>query len=909
MKLWEACKRLGRRLPRPIYGVLVVGAVAFPLWSAFLPKDQKLLSVLLTALAAVGGGLLTNLVERWRHPPSPGALGDARRRYLRGLRKECQLLPLAALGGDEGLDETLTLEQVYIDLDTTATVAPDSKTGGAVDKPSHSDLMPPTQQESVPLSARAALAQPPWLALLGDPGGGKSTFVRQILAEMATHQELGNQPAPDLPADLLPVLINLRDLTSALDQPLIQQTPEADRRRLLARLIRDQAVQDLERLEAGDFAEGLRDAFENGRCFLVLDGLDEMPERVRPWVREAVRAVIGVYRVNKVVITCRARSYVDEAVLPDFQAYRLAPFNADKIRAFVEAWYLAQHRLGKVSRDQATPRAQDLTRAALTTDLRELSANPMLLTTMAMIHQRDIGLPRERVRLYERAVELLLRRWEEYRRGKGRLTADDELAPVLSDDLLLRSMMEILAYEAHRNEPSPGAGGELTRGQALTLIDHPPYLRDAGLAQKFLDYIDERAGLLVGQGGSSRRPGSYRFPHRTFQEYLAACYLVGQDPIERVFLEHAKAGDRWNLVAELGAEELLYNKRLLRQCLNLAYALCPDATHAMPAARAVVWSGKMAALIGRERISYDGRGAAYLQRLMPRLQAAMQGDLPAPERADAGNALGKLGDPRFRGAEAWCLPVDAMLGFVKIEAGGFWMGSDPERDVNAYSDEQPQHRIELSTYYISRYPVTVAQFRAFVEVSGYSWAGKDEPQGEANHPVVYVSWDDAMAYCQWLTEQLRDWSETPEELRASLQGGGSLTLPSEAQWEKAARGDDGRIYPWGDEANADLANYADTGIGGTSPVGCFTGGERPYEVYDMSGNVWEWCLDWFDEGYYQQSLERDPRGPEAGADRVFRGGSWSLVARFARSALRFAYPPGYRDGGLGFRCLSSASSQ
>ena len=908
MNLWDSCKRLGQRLPRPIYGVLLVGAAAFPLLSAFLPKDQKLLPALLTALAAVGGGLATNVIEKWRHASTPGALGDARRRYLAGLSQACQFLPLAALGGDEGLDEPLTLAEVYIALDTITPAPPDAQAAGDAARQQERLAELGRSRESAPLSARDALAQTPRLVLLGDPGGGKSTFVRQIVAEMASQQALGGRLAPDLPGGL-PVLMNLRDLTPALQQASIADLPAADRPRALARLVRDQAVRDLERLEAEAFADGMRDAFENSGCFLVLDGLDEMPQEMRPWVREAVQAVTHEYRIDNVVVTCRVRSYVDEAALPNFEAHTLAPFDRDKIAAFVSGWYQAQARLNKAPSDQVEPRTQDLARAALDPQLRELAENPMLLTTMAMIHQRDIGLPRERVKLYEQAVDLLLRRWEAHRLGDNRLTADDALAGVLSDEVGLREMMERLAYETHRNEASQGSGGELKRGDALVLLEQPIYLGDVGLAHAFLNYIDERAGLLVGQGGSLGQPDSYRFPHRTFQEYLAACYLVRREPIDRFFREHAKEGDRWNLVAALGAEELFYNQRAISRCLHLAYALClPEEPDTAPAARAEVWSGVMAAVIGRDRIAHDGLGPAYLERLIPRLQDLMQRPLlPAPERADAGNALARLGDPRFRGADARFLPDDPLLGFVKIEAGAFWMGSDPERDRQASQREQPQHRVELSTYYLARYPVTVAQFRAFVEASGYEWAGKDESQGEANHPVVYVSWDDAMAYCQWLTERLRDWSETPEELRAHLQGGGRLTLPSEAQWEKAARGDDGRIFPWGDEANADFGNVAETRVRGTSAVGCFVGGERPYEVYDLIGNVWEWCQDRY--GEYSADAVTDPVGPDAGADRVFRGGGWGYPALDARSAYRYGFHPGGRNGDLGFRCLSSVSSE
>ena len=140
---------------------------------------------------------------------------------------------------------------------------------------------------------------------------------------------------------------------------------------------------------------------------------------------------------------------------------------------------------------------------------------------------------------------------------------------------------------------------------------------------------------------------------------------------------------------------------------------------------------------------------------------------------------------------------------------------------------------------MARYPVTVAQFEAFVQASGYKPGNEDCVRGLPNHPVVWVSWHDALAYCEWLTARLREWPETPEPLAHVLRAAGwCVTLPSEAEWEKAARGSDGRRYPWGDDPDPNRANYDETGIGKTSAVGCFPGGVSPHGVEEMSGNVW-----------------------------------------------------------------------
>jgi len=218
--------------------------------------------------------------------------------------------------------------------------------------------------------------------------------------------------------------------------------------------------------------------------------------------------------------------------------------------------------------------------------------------------------------------------------------------------------------------------------------------------------------------------------------------------------------------------------------------------------------------------------------------------LPAVDRAEVGNALADVGDLRFQ-ADAWYLPDEPLLGFVEIPAGPFLMGSDDQRDSWIGGKASPQHKVVLPTYYIARYPVTVAQFRAFVEASGYEWGGRNRPQGAANHPIVHVSWHDAVAYCNWLTACLREWSGTPESLKTLLHTEGwRVILPSEAEWEKAACGTDGRAYPWGNDPDPDRANYGSTDINTTSAVGCFPQGVSPYGVEDLVVTSWSGLGAW-----------------------------------------------------------------
>ena len=277
-------------------------------------------------------------------------------------------------------------------------------------------------------------------------------------------------------------------------------------------------------------------------------------------------------------------------------------------------------------------------------------------------------------------------------------------------------------------------------------------------------------------------------------------------------------------------------------------------------------------------------------------------------RAEAGFVLPPpSGSGELQGfrADAWYLPNDALLGFVEIPAGSFLMGSDPAVDPGAYENErwspgELQGRVELARYYIGRLPVTVAQFRAFVGATGHL-ASLQAVSGPLDHPVADISWPDALAYARWLEAELRTSPNTPTALLRLLEGGARVTLPSEAEWEKAARGDDGRVFPWGDEPRRDRANFQGSG---TSPVGSFSCPECPYPVRDMSGNVWERTRSPFQP--YPWDPADTPHDLDADALWVMRGGSFSDASRNIRTSVRGGVDPGARRPFLGFRVVITA---
>jgi formylglycine-generating enzyme required for sulfatase activity len=282
--------------------------------------------------------------------------------------------------------------------------------------------------------------------------------------------------------------------------------------------------------------------------------------------------------------------------------------------------------------------------------------------------------------------------------------------------------------------------------------------------------------------------------------------------------------------------------------------------------------------------------------------------LSPPERKKAGDILAESGDPRFRD-DRWQLPDEADLGFVQIPAGPFQMGEGNQA-----------HQVTLKTFYISRYPATVGQFQAFVSATGYSPGNSDCLKGISNHPVTWVSWYEARDYCRWLEGKLSTLFEQHEKeiqsrsagnafRRDLISGSYTIDLLSEAEWEKAARGATGFRYPWGSTIDPNRANYKDTHIGTTTPVGCFPSGASPYGILDMSGNVWNWTRTlWgtslenpsFDLPYDPTDGREDTEAP-AEMLRCMRGGAFTVEPARAEAVFRDAVEPNSRDDADGFR--------
>jgi formylglycine-generating enzyme required for sulfatase activity len=823
-------------------------------------------------------------------------------RYLKKLQTYCNLLPLAAI--DEKRDRhtapRLTLKDVYIDLNTTDFV--DKKTGKPI-KMEAREIPPERQREETrPLAALEAAAANDRLVILGDPGSGKSAFVNHLLfalAEKQLHPEYG-LPKGWPHGALFPIRILLRELAVTLEQKdaaKFLRAGDDQCRRELSRLVHEHLAAHLADYEAPDFAEALQQTIQDGRGLIVFDGLDEAPPRQRELLREAVEAFCAAHSNNRFLVTCRIRSYEGEALLPSFKTVTLAPFDENQVAAFIDHWYNALAQIEQFTVEQADKKKGNLKEAAQRLP-QSLVRNPLLLTTIANVHANDVELPNQRVKLYQRAAELLLRRWQEHKAGK--ISLFEELG--LTDEVKIYHALWELGYSAQKAKRGSEAA-DIPEAEALQILTrHFTGLeRPWGAAERFLGFVDQTAGLLIGRGGATGNV--YAFPHRTFQEYFAGCHLAkGARDFKRELLQLLPEGDYWQLAAQLGVEEILHQDRNPNAALDVAYFLCPAAEPAdLPAWRGVLWAAHFALEIGLQRVAGDQipeGGAVFCDRLRRRLITILEkGLLPARERAEAGFALARLGDPRLG---VCSLPPI----WVELPGGKFVMGDD---------EDGPPHEVELSPFKISKYPITNAQFAEFVNTGGYhekKWWSKegweyrqkgkweqprfwdDEDFNLPNQPVVGVSWFEAEAFCNWLSEQIKM----------------TVRLPTEAEWEFAARGSEGRKYPWPDsEPTVEHANYGDLKLNHPTAAGSFPLGATPTGIFDLSGNVWEWCGDWYSAAYYAEckkqkgGVVKNPTGPKTGTFRILRGGAFYSNATNLRGPLRNYSFPDYGSVIIGFR--------
>ncbi|MEF8713820.1 MAG: SUMF1/EgtB/PvdO family nonheme iron enzyme [Accumulibacter sp.] len=904
------------------------------------------------AIAVGAGGQFTQIVRkkvprRDKSVENRAVIAD----YLAALASDLAGLKLGEIdvAASDTRREPLQLADVYVPLAThlrlpaQTTLAQWLASDRQRARGERADLE--TAHETRPVPVLEALAQHRQLTLLGAAGSGKSTFGASVLLTLAQAWPGQAERLADLGdawthGARLPVRVVLRRFAEEL--PAGGAPPCAgDLWTFIGRSL-DAAGYGLSSATCQTIRRVARD---QGALFLF-DGLDECGseaacQRVLGAVDEFVR---NAGRHCRFLLTARPYAWPGGAD-PAQGVYSLADLDDGQIEQFVRAWYAALARRQWLSPGDAERKCDDLLAARRRPDLLPLARNPLLLTLMASLHANRGRLPDDRADLYDDSVDLLLLRWNR------QIGADQTLLDALAIPTLklsdLRGVLEELAFAVHAESvveqalvhagpvaaSAAGAPADIGEGRLLQAF-RGLLQNDLNKAAIVVDYIEKRAGLLLGQ---CFRHGErqFAFPHRTFQEFLAASHLAARPDFATKCARLARqAPGHWQVVLPLAARLAKAERGASAADELIGGQAVADCRRKRPVAAAdwncALLAGMQLLEIGVGAIRQRERTAAIAARVAGWLAASLpihpdDGGATRTQRARAGDVLAQIGDPRFD-AQRFYLPADDTLGFVRLAADpGFVIGTqrgDRKRvsRIAGYElsdDEINDALTPTPEFYIARYPVTVAQFRAFVEATGYAIGDPDALRDPDSRPVRHVSWHDALAWCGWLNEVLTTADVFADHPIASLvrERGWRVALPSELEWEKAARGGlAGAVFPWGDEADPERANYDAAEINDSSAVGCFAA--NGFGLYDMAGNVWEWTRslwgdDWaqsdFVYPYDARDLKREDLDASDDVYRVVRGGSWNLLRVLARCACRYRIHPGVRDGDLGFRVVLRSS--
>jgi formylglycine-generating enzyme required for sulfatase activity len=815
-------------------------------------------------------------------------------------------------------------------------------------------------------TAIEALSSYPRAVILGGAGSGKSTVLNYLALGLcgAVHdEEFTNEWRH---RGLLPIVVTLRRFGRHLrDEVRKDDSKRNDPCAVLIDYVKNHRQEGMRHV-APELADAFNEVLAQRGAVWLLDGLDEVHAGYRGLVQKAIEALAARYPKCRYVVTCRTYSYRDDfqklyvASSPSFRELPVRPFEHEQIKLFVQRWYDEVAR--KRNKPDAPARAPKLIDAIQRKSyLRRMASSPLLVSLMADLHSSDNReLPDDRWVLLKEALELLIFRWQLNKSDADDAPEDIEKEQRIrakieeqGNDRLIEALSR-LAYKVHKdsaleNEESTADIAEADLTEAIKGLIKDFDLKDSDLA----DYLCDRAGLIVDDGG---KPRVYRFPHRIFQEFLAAYAMRNKpgDVAKLLDADEARWREIYALIALMKSDE-----SGTRDCVQ---RIC--STSKQPQTRAdwrrvllagEIWrdrrvSEETKADVDEVRESIDHvRGC--LRKMMSLCDAYLA---TAPERADAANLLARLG---IGDLQPEATDVDKMQ-FCFVPRGPFILGSDKTVDEMADDDEVwgKPHDIGYD-YLLGRFPVTNAQYAEFVrDPQGYAdkslWVEAEEalvwregrvfrtvyfidekqeiqskPESDTgatapsdfvksynfpNHPVVGICWYEALAFARWLNRRWQD----------RLPAGWEVTLPTETEWEKAARGGlrmpkdpvlltigelgvtlndnlrdnptPARRYaysnkPQNQSPDQERMNYNLTYIGETSAVGCFPCGMSPNGAEDMNGNVWEWTLTrWQD--LYSDYKEVELNKPDGSDDRrVLRGGTYFDDDRAVRCAFRGYY--------------------
>ncbi len=656
----------------------------------------------------------------------------------------------------------------------------------------------------------------PCVILLGEPGSGKTTALENLAYQFATESEK------------LPLPLRLSEFGPGMTvEDFILQGWSSSA--------------DTGHWGAAELAANLRDYLEAGKLFLLFDALNEMPRRGYKERAQALRDFIERWSQagNRFLVTCRVLDYGEE--LSGLQRVEVQLLNDEQIRTFLqlelpEDW---EHLWEQLMEERDKQRR-----------LLAMARNPYILTMMIDVFAEDGQLGQSRAALMTRFTQVLF---------------DKEKAKTpLAEGLAVEAQQASLAHMAFEMQKRAGSGSvvetELVKMVMPAEVEVNPAWPAVATPPDQVLTLAARANIIEMPVDRS----TVRFYHQLLQEYFAAHALLKADPAKLTELwrwpwlekEMLPVGQRgyWDSLPpppQTGWEEATI----------LAAGLAPENDNQL--VRALIKVNPVLA----GRCLHEGQAkvdkAIRQEVIEALLEIIARPEVALRVRIAAGDVLGYLGDPR---------PGQ----MVTVPAGKFIMG-----DNRGLRYEKPQHELFMPEYRIGKYPLTNVEYARFIEARGYrkkrwwtkagwKWkGGRNQPSywqdsrfDKPNQPVVGISWYECVAYCRWL----------------SAETGQTYRLPTEAEWEKAARGQDGQAYPWGSKFEAGRLNAkeGEQQVNTITPVGIYPTGVSPFGVFDSAGNVWEWCATQWRKAYpydvQEDEWARDYL--EATSDRVLRGGSW-----------------------------------
>jgi formylglycine-generating enzyme required for sulfatase activity len=786
---------------------------------------------------------------------------------------------------ESGKAHRFPIDDLYIPLKTVLADEPQTSQRGRKGK---TELR---VEERKPIELHGALKHRK-LVILGDPGAGKTTFLRRIACGLCNSTlGLGGKTMAKtlgLERDAFPVLVRISELVDHIEGCCGQERDAPQNKNLPGWLSHFMAARSAEE-KTGLDREFFDEIIANGQAAFLLDGLDEAATREqRECVAELVTEAAQHFEKCRFVVTSRPPAFEGKAILPDFTQVMIEPLEDSAIKGFLTRWCKA---IFVGSERQAQQHCDELLKAVRArADIRRMARNPVMLTALAVVHWHEKRLPEQRADLYESIITWLSR---SRKRGRDRLTAEACVSRLQELALAMQQHPEGKQVQVSRRWAAEQIAPEWPRGPGQ------PERHRVEIAEEFLAKEELDSGIVVGRGDD------IRFWHLTFQEFLAARAIAARPEPEATPVLLTPADGRklylpsWREVVLLLAGVL--HKQGHRKVDAFIAAVLESVRGDAPLADQARCAGLLGAAVrDLSAVGYrpaDPRYQQLFDGVMGIFDAERAKGIDIKVIIAAAEALGQTGDPRF-------IEVALDDNWVTIPAGEFLMGaqkndaSKPNYDPEAFDDEVPVHRVSLDAYRIGRYPVTVGEYLRFVQAEDYTDKGLwteggfgqwSEPEGweeqleHLTRPVVGVSWYEAAAYGAWR----------------------KCRLPTEAEWERAARGADGRRYPWGPgKPGPSRLNYDRSKIGCPTPVGVYARGATTGGIADLAGNVLEWCSDWFNEGYYAESPARNPQGPPSGSGRVLRGGAWYPDPWDCRAAFRSGRDPLERLDDIGFRVVS-----